>query len=98
MPDQSVFKQVFLDGIREDADLNNDGYVTGSELGMYLQTQLVNYTHGGQHPQYGKINNPKLDKGDFIFVPRELQQAKAAETEKQQKGKKAIERTALEEE
>ena len=27
----------------------------------------VNYTRGGQHPQYGKINNPKLDKGDFIF-------------------------------
>ena len=70
VPDKSVFKIVFLDGIMGDADLNKDGYVTGSELGMHLQHEVVNYTRGGQHPQYGKINNPKLDKGDFIFVPR----------------------------
>ncbi len=70
VPDRSVFKIVFLDGIMGDADLNKDDYVTGSELGMHLQHEVVNYTRGGQHPQYGKINNPKLDKGDFIFVPR----------------------------
>ena len=69
VPDQSVFKVVFLQGISGDADLNADGYVTGSELGMHLQEKVVNYTRGGQHPQYGKINNPKLDRGDFIFVP-----------------------------
>jgi hypothetical protein len=68
VPDQSVFKVVFLQGISGDADLNADGYVTGSELGMHLQEKVVNYTRGGQHPQYGKINNPKLDRGDFIFV------------------------------
>ena len=67
VPDRSVFKIVFLDGIKGDADLNTDGYVTGSELGMHLQDKVVNYTRGGQHPQYGKINNPKLDKGDFVF-------------------------------
>ncbi len=69
VPDKSIFKIVFLDGIMGDADLNRDGYVTGSELGMHLQNEVVNYTRGGQHPQYGKINNPRLDKGDFIFVP-----------------------------
>lgn len=68
VPDRSVFKIVFLDGIKGYADLNGDGYVTGSELGMHLQNKVVNYTRGGQHPQYGKINNPKLDKGDFIFA------------------------------
>ena len=68
VPDQSVFKVVFLQGISGDADLNADGYITGSELGMHLQEKVVNYTRGGQHPQYGKINNPKLDRGDFIFV------------------------------
>ncbi|MEJ2099662.1 MAG: caspase family protein, partial [Desulfobacterales bacterium] len=36
VPDQSVFKVVFLRGINGDVDLNGDGYVTGSELGMYL--------------------------------------------------------------
>lgn len=68
VPDRSVFKEVFLRGITGDADLNDDGYVTGSELGMHLQQEVVNYTRGGQHPQYGKINNPKLDRGDFIFL------------------------------
>ena len=68
VPDRSTFKVVFLDGVKGEADLNRDGYVTGSELGMYLQDKVVNYTRGGQHPQYGKINNPKLDKGDFIFL------------------------------
>ena len=68
VPDQSTFKQVFIDGIGGEADYDRDGYVTGSELGMYLQKQVVNYTRGAQHPQYGKIRNPKLDKGDFVFL------------------------------
>ncbi len=68
VPDRSVFKIVFLNGIKGDADLNDDGFVTGSELGMHLQDKVVNYSRGGQHPQYGKINNPRLDRGDFIFV------------------------------
>ena len=76
VPDQSVFKVVFLQGISGDADLNADGYVTGSELGMHLQEKVVNYTRGGQHPQYGKINNPKLDRGDFIFVSPETDEKK----------------------
>jgi len=37
---------------------------------MYLSDKVVNYTHRQQHPQYGKINNPDLDRGDFVFVPK----------------------------
>ena len=70
VPDKSVFKVVLLNGIKGDADLNTDGYVTGSELGMHLQDKVVNYTRGGQHPQHGKINNPHLDRGDFIFATK----------------------------
>jgi hypothetical protein len=76
VPDRSIFKVCFLRGLDGEADYNRDGYVTGSELGMYLQTEVVNYTRGAQHPQYGKINNPYLDRGDFIFVSR----ASGAET------------------
>ena len=68
VPDQSIFRQVFIDGITGEADYDQDHYVTGSELGMYLQKQVVNYTRGAQHPQFGKIRNPHLDKGDFVFV------------------------------
>jgi hypothetical protein len=68
VPDQSMFKRCFLIGLNGDADLTGDGYVTGSELGMYLSDKVVNYTHRRQHPQYGKINNPDLDRGDFVFA------------------------------
>ena len=81
VPDRSMFKRCLLIGLEGDADLTGDGYITGSELGMYLADKVVNYTHRGQHPQYGKINNPDLDRGDFIFVPLK-QRLKEAEQEK----------------
>lgn len=69
VPDRSVFKTCFLQGVKDGyADLNEDGYVTGEELGAYLREKVINYTEGAQHPQFGKIRNPKLDKGDFVFV------------------------------
>ena len=68
VPDQSEFKTVFVQGLTERyADLNRDNYITGQELGAYLQEKVVNYTDGAQHPQFGKIRNPELDKGDFVF-------------------------------
>ena len=82
VPDRSMFKRCLLIGLDGDADLTGDGYITGSELGMYLADKVVNYTHRGQHPQYGKINNPDLDRGDFIFVPLK-QRLKEAEQEKE---------------
>ncbi len=68
VPDKSYFKTCFLQGLDGYADLNRDGYVTGQELGSYLSDQVVNYTNRAQHPQFGKIRNPNLDKGDFVFV------------------------------
>jgi hypothetical protein len=68
VPDKSVFKFQFVEGLNGDADLNNDGYITGTEFGEYLQTTVVNYSKESQHPQYGKIRDPKLDKGDYVFV------------------------------
>lgn len=68
VPDRSVFKDVFIQGVKDRyADMNRDGYVTGEELGYYLQEHVVNYSKKMQHPQFGKINNPLLDKGDFVF-------------------------------
>lgn len=78
VPDKSVFKEVFIEGVQEGyADLNRDGYVTGEELGAYLQEQVVNYSNKMQHPQFGKINNPRLDKGDFVFSPAMAAEAPA---------------------
>ncbi|PIE69304.1 MAG: hypothetical protein CSA21_02515 [Deltaproteobacteria bacterium] len=67
VPDRSIFKDLFLDMINgERPEPLSDGYLTGEELGLYLKQKLPGY-NPNQHPQYGKINNPRLDKGDFIF-------------------------------
>ena len=68
VPDHSDFKQAFLDLLDGRArEPFPDGYITGEELGFYLKNQVPVY-NPAQHPQYGKIRNPKLDKGDFVFV------------------------------
>jgi len=68
VPDRSIFKEQLIEGLKGEADLNGDGYITGTELGEFLQEKVVNYSKDSQHPQYGKIRDPKLDKGDFVFV------------------------------
>ena len=72
VPDHSDFKQAFLDLIEgRGHEPFPDGYITGEELGFYLKNQVPVY-NPTQHPQYGKIRNPNLDKGDFVFVlPKE---------------------------
>ena len=68
VPDRSHFKVAFLDLIQGHVpEPIPDGYITGEELGYYLKHEVPKYIEG-QHPQYGKIRNPKLDKGDFVFV------------------------------
>lgn len=68
VPDHSVFKQAFLDLLEgRDKEPIPDGYITGEELGLYLKNKVPQYNQS-QNPQYGKIRDPKLDKGDFVFV------------------------------
>lgn len=68
VPDHSYFKQAFLDILAgRDKELIPDGYLTGEELGLYLKNIVPTY-NPNQHPQYGKIRDPKLDKGDFVFI------------------------------
>jgi len=69
VPDKSIFREQFVQALTTDyADANKDGYLTGTELGKFLQDNVVNYSRNTQHPQYGKIRNTYLDKGDFVFV------------------------------
>ena len=67
VPAQSTFTPSFVRGLRGEADINKDGYVTSSEIGMYLHDKLL-YYRTGQTPQYGKIRDPLLDRGEFVFV------------------------------
>ncbi len=76
VPDTSIFCDQLVEALSGDGDQNGDGYLTGTELGTYLQDQVISYSKNRQHPQYGKIQNPNLDKGDVIF-----QLASAKQTE-----------------
>ncbi|MBN1834917.1 MAG: SUMF1/EgtB/PvdO family nonheme iron enzyme [Spirochaetales bacterium] len=67
VPDDSVFRAQFVAALRGAGDLNKDGYLTGTELAMFLTDNVINYSRGAQHPQYGKIRHPTLDKGDVVF-------------------------------
>lgn len=68
VPDHSIFRQQLVKALSGEADSDLDGYITGTELGSFLQKTVTNYSKEFQHPQYGKIRNPNLDKGDFVFV------------------------------
>ncbi len=72
VPDRSYFKIAFVNMLEGRAEEPvKDGVLTGEELGWYMKNQVSMY-NPGQHPQYGKIRDPQLDRGDFIFVlPKE---------------------------
>ena len=66
VPSKSVFTPAFVDAIDQNlGDLNKDGYITGSELGLYLTQTVPGYVD--QSPQYGKIKDYELAQGDFVF-------------------------------
>jgi formylglycine-generating enzyme required for sulfatase activity len=68
--DDGTFRKLFLDvlaGKEPDADANHDGYVTGTELGLFLQQKMTNLTNNRQTPRYGKLNVYGYDRGDFVF-------------------------------
>jgi hypothetical protein len=68
VPDKSIFTDQLVSALSGEGDIIKDGYLTGSELGLFLQDKVEKYSNATQHPQYGKIRDPKLDKGDFVFV------------------------------
>jgi formylglycine-generating enzyme required for sulfatase activity len=67
VPDISIFRRQFISALEGEADRNQDGYVTGSELGLFLEETVTNLSRRSQTPRYGKILNRFLNKGDFIF-------------------------------
>jgi len=67
VPNRSVFREQFVEGLGGAADLDGDGYITGSELGMFLKARVSNYTRGAHTPLWGTLRHPKLDKGDLVF-------------------------------
>jgi len=63
-----IFTQYLLQGLDGEADLNHDGVVTGSELGMFVRQPVADTASasgGKQTPLYGRLKG----EGEMIFVP-----------------------------
>jgi hypothetical protein len=68
VPDRSLFRRVFVAGLDGKADTDGDGFVTGMELGIYVRKEVTNFTKAAQTPQYGKIFEWELARGDLVFA------------------------------
>jgi hypothetical protein len=68
--DDGVFRKLFLRALRGEgaADANGDGYVTGTEIGLFLGSEVSNVTENAQTPRYGKLRDPDFNLGDIVFA------------------------------
>lgn len=70
--DDSDFRRKFVLALTDEsgrgADLDADGYVTGRELGLYIQSKVTNLSEGQQMPTSGFIGPQSENQGDFVFV------------------------------
>jgi hypothetical protein len=72
VPSKSVFMELFkqvLLGRRPEADVHGDGYLTGSELIEFMKG-AVSAANPSQTPLSGRVANPDLNGGEFIFALR----------------------------
>ena len=88
VPEQSLFTRAFVEGIKGQADLIKDGFITGRELFEYIKTK-VEFNRPDQNPQMGTVKVPGYDdEGEYIFFVNEPHAAH--ETSKKRKtGSKA---------
>lgn len=77
VPTKSIFTPMFIDALKGDADLNNDGIVTGSEIANYLMKKVPANSPSSrpQTPQYAIIPVSTAQNeipGDIAFGQVEL--------------------------
>lgn len=65
--DNSIFRREFVTGINGAADADHDGTITGWELWRHISRTVPKGTNFRQTPQFDKMANPRLNKGEFLF-------------------------------
>lgn len=67
--DDGTFRKLFLRARRgeERVDANGDGFITASEMCLFLSDRVTNLTQSKQTPRYGKLRDADWDRGDFVF-------------------------------
>lgn len=71
VPDNSVFRKHFVDGIRGAADsYGGDGFVTGRELASYVRAKVEQDRGSEQTPQSAYLAGTDYQEGDMVFSYR----------------------------
>ena len=78
VPDQSIFREQFVKALMGDADLDHNQYVTGTELGLFINNEVTKLSKA-QTPLWGKMGDP-ANRGDFIFALSSQSRAKPSDT------------------
>ena len=67
----SAFTKSLIAGLEEDlADANEDGIISGDELGSYIKNGVSFDTKGQHTPQRGRLTS---DPGEFVFISKTLE-------------------------
>jgi esterase/lipase superfamily enzyme len=68
--DDGRFRALFVEAIlgRIRADRNGDGYLTGKELGLFLQQEMADRLRSDHTPQFGPMHGQAASEGDFVFT------------------------------
>src|SRR5262249_11550290 len=62
----SAFQRSFVKGLEGAADLNSDGLILFTELGLYLRSEVARATQNRQTPIFGK--SEPFKRGEMIFI------------------------------
>lgn len=66
LPAKSIFLPLLRKALDGEASNSRDGYVTGKEIGLWLEQQVPSY-NPNQNPQSSVIRVPNLSFGDMVF-------------------------------
>lgn len=67
VPDNPKFGHMLIEGLSGTASTHKDGYVTGKELGLWLEQTMPKFAGGKQSPHSGLIDDSDLAFGDMVF-------------------------------
>lgn len=76
VPSKSIFTPLLIEALQGEGDIDEDGYITGTELGIFLH-KGVRHVSNEQTPQWGKILDPDLNRGEFVFEVPEVSEESA---------------------
>lgn len=67
LPATSQFIPIFLEVLRNGVSSSHDGYITGKEIGLWIEQTLPGLTGGKQNPHSDVIQDTSLAFGDMVF-------------------------------